>query len=193
MTRVAEIVNLSANNFADEIVKESGENPLLCYQCGNCTAGCPYTPFFDFPVNQIMRLIQTGQREAVLSSRAIWLCATCETCTSRCPCEIDVAYIVDTLRNMAFREKRHTEKDIENFYECFLSSLKGHGRIFELGILIRYKLRYKLASGALLSDAELGVPVMLKGLMHLLPSNIKGKDEVVKIFNRFAEKRNSHG
>jgi len=172
-------------DFVQKVARESGENPLLCYQCGNCTAGCAYTPFFDYPVSQIMRLIQAGQRETVLGSRSIWLCATCETCTSRCPNEIDVAHIIDTLRNMAFRERRHTEKDIENFYESFLSSLKGHGRIFELGILIRYKL----LSGHLLADANLGPAVMLKGLMHLLPTNIKGKEEVVKIFERFAEKR----
>jgi heterodisulfide reductase subunit C len=174
--------------FIGRLAKESGENPLLCYQCGNCTAGCPYTPFFDYPVSQIMRLIQTGQRETLLNCRSIWLCATCETCTSRCPNDIDVAHIVDTLRNMAFREHRHTEKDIESFYESFLGSLKGHGRIFEMGILIRYKL----VSGHLLADAGLGLPVMLKGLMHLLPKNIKGKEEVLKIFNRFAEKRSHH-
>jgi heterodisulfide reductase subunit C len=187
MSNITDVINFSGAGkeaFADEVARESGENPLLCYQCGNCTAGCPYTPFFDFPVSQIMRLIQTDQRETVLSSRSIWLCATCETCSSRCPCEIDVAHIVDCLRNIAFREHRHTEKDIESFYEAFLGSLKGHGRIFELGILIRYKI----VSGHLLGDAGLGPPVMLKGLMHLLPSTIKGRDEVMKIFSRFAER-----
>ena len=35
--------------FTEQLKKESGEDPFLCYQCGNCTAGCPYTEFFDFP------------------------------------------------------------------------------------------------------------------------------------------------
>jgi heterodisulfide reductase subunit C2 len=191
MRSITDVINLPAadrDTFAEEIARESGENPLLCYQCGNCTAGCPYTPFFDYPVHQIIRLIQTGQRETVLGSRSVWLCATCETCTSRCPCEIDVAHIVDCLRNIAIREHRHTEKDIESFYEAFLSSLKSHGRIFELGILIRYKI----VSGHLLGDAGLGPAVMLKGLMHLLPNNIRGREEVEKIFTRFAQKRSHH-
>jgi heterodisulfide reductase subunit C len=186
-TKVSEInlIDSCDEGFIQQVAEESGENPLLCYQCGNCTAGCVYTPFFDYPVNQIMRLIQAGQRETVLGSRAIWLCATCETCTSRCPNEIDVAHIMDTLRNMAFREHRHTEKDVASFYESFLDSLKAHGRIFELCILIRYKL----ASVHIVADANLGPSIMLKGLMHLLPTDIKGKDEVDKIFRRFAEKR----
>ncbi|HOC37862.1 MAG TPA: 4Fe-4S dicluster domain-containing protein, partial [Thermodesulfobacteriota bacterium] len=83
--------------FIEQVRRESGENPSLCYQCGNCTAGCPYTAFFDFPVSQVMRLLQTGQRETILTSHSIWLCATCETCTTRCPCEIDIAHIMDVL------------------------------------------------------------------------------------------------
>ena len=110
-----EAIRLSAGtgeDFAGEIKRQTSQDVALCYQCGNCTAGCPYTEFFDYPVNQIMRLIQMGMREAVLSSKAIWLCATCETCTTRCPCEIDVAHIMDSLRAIAFREKQaHGEGD----------------------------------------------------------------------------------
>ena len=121
-------INLTQNSdtgFIAEVKRESGENPELCYQCGNCTAGCVYTEFFDISVNQIMRLIQAGQRETVMNSRSIWQCATCETCTTRCPCKIDVAKIMDTLRNMAFREKRYSEKEIKILYESFLKSVKA--------------------------------------------------------------------
>ncbi len=191
-TRKMDSINLTTSTdkaFIDQVKKESGEDPFLCYQCGNCTAGCPYTEFFDYPVSQIMRLVQSGQKETVLNSRSIWLCATCETCTTRCPCEVDVAHIMDTLRNMAAREKRYTEKDINTFYEAFLTSLKNHGRIFELEIL----MRYNMGSRHLFADADLGPKVLSKGLIHFLPKNIKGKGEVVRIFNKFAEKRRQHG
>lgn len=172
-------------DFAGEVRKETSQDVSLCYQCGNCTAGCPYTEFFDFPVNQVMHLIQMGMRDAALSSRAIWLCATCETCTTRCPCEIDVAHIMDSLRATALREGKRTEKDIKTFYESFLSSMKSHGRIFEAGIL----MRYNLVSGHPFTDADLAPQVMKKGLIHFLPKNIKGREEVAKIFRKFAEKR----
>jgi len=182
------VIRLTAGtegDFAGEVLTETSQNLALCYQCGNCTAGCPYTEFFDYPVNQVMRLIQMGMRETVMSSRAIWLCATCETCTTRCPCEIDVACIMDYLRARAYRESRYTEKEIKIFYEAFLSSLKSHGRIFEPGIL----MRYNIASGHLFTDADLGTKVARKKLIRLLPRNIKGKREMAKIFSKFAEKR----
>lgn len=175
--------------FTEQLKKESGEDPFLCYQCGNCTAGCPYTQFFDFPVSKIMRLIQTGQRETVLNSKAIWLCATCETCTTRCPCQIDVAHIMDTCRNIAFREKRYPEKGIKTFFESFLASVKKHGRMYEVGTL----MRYNMLSGHPFTDADLGPKVMAKGLLHLFPKNIKGRDEVARIFEKFAKKRRNHG
>ncbi len=171
------------HRFPAEILEATGQDVARCYQCGNCTAGCPYTEFFDYPVSQIMRMIQTGQREKVLGSKAIWLCATCETCSTRCPCEIDVADVMDGLRNIAYREKRFTENDIRTFYESFLKSLKNHGRIFELEIIARYNLK----SGHLLTDADLGPKVMKQ--LHFLPKRIKGRDNVARIINRFMEKK----
>ena len=110
--------------FIEQVKKESGQNPALCYQCGNCTAGCPYTQYFDYPVSMVMRLLQAGQKETILKSKAIWLCATCETCTTRCPCDVDVAHIMDTLRIIARREGKVSEKNIQLFYDSFLDSMK---------------------------------------------------------------------
>ena len=73
-------------NFIREVEKrEVDKNLDLCYQCGKCTAGCPYTFTYDLTVSQIMRLLQIGQKEKVLSCKSIWRCATCESCTTRCP------------------------------------------------------------------------------------------------------------
>jgi heterodisulfide reductase subunit C len=184
-------INLSQSvnrGFIEEVRTESGQNPALCYQCGNCTAGCPYTHYFDYPVSQVMRLLQAGQKDTILNSKAIWLCATCEACTTRCPCEIDVAQIMDSLRIMARREKRVSEKDIMMFYDSFLDSMRQYGRIFEMGILLKYNFK----SGHLFADAELGPKVLEKGKIHFLPKKIKGSDKVAKIFSRFQEKSKTH-
>ena len=177
------------SNFIEQMKRESGQDPALCYQCGNCTAGCPYTQYFDYPVSQIMRLLQTGQKDTILSSKAIWLCATCETCTTRCPCEIDVATVMDTLRIVARREGKVSEKNIKLFYDAFLDSMKQHGRLFEMGTLLSYNIK----SGRVFTDADLGPKIMAKGKIHFLPKNIKGKDKVEKIFSRFREKAKRHG
>ena len=175
--------------FIDQVREESGQDPSLCYQCGNCTAGCPYTEYFDYPVSQVMRLLQAGQKETLLTSHSVWLCATCETCTTRCPCEIDIAHIMDVLRIIARREGYVSEKDIKLFYDAFLASLERHGRVFEMGILMGYNLK----SGHLFADAELGPKVMGKGKIHFLPTNIKGKSHIARIFDKFQEKRRNRG
>jgi heterodisulfide reductase subunit C2 len=175
--------------FIEQVEKESEQKLSLCYQCGNCTAGCPFTEYFDYPVSQIMRLLQAGQKETILTSKAIWLCATCETCTTRCPCQIDVAQVMNALRIMARREGKVSEKDVKTFYDAFLDSVRQHGRIFEMGILLSYNLR----SGNVLADADLGPKVMSRNKIHYLPRNIKGRDKVAQIFKRFKEKSDSHG
>ncbi len=171
--------------FVEEVKEESGQDPKLCYQCGNCTAGCPYTPYFDYPVSQVMRLLQAGQKETILTSHSIWLCATCETCTTRCPCEIDIAHIMDVLRIIARREGYVSEKDIKVFYDSFLASLERHGRVFEVGILMGYNLR----TGHIMADAELGPKVLGKGKIHFFPTEIKGKNQIAKIYGKFQKKR----
>ena len=97
------IIDLSAGDpgFLAEVESRSGQQLKTCYQCGNCTAGCPYTFAYDIPVSQIMRLIQAGQRETVLNSKSLWLCASCQSCTTRCPNQIDVAKVMDVCRHMA--------------------------------------------------------------------------------------------
>lgn len=182
--KVINITKQVDNEFIEQVAKESGENPYLCYQCGNCTAGCPFTEFFDYPVSQIMRLLQQGQKETILRSRAIWLCATCETCTTRCPCKIDVAQIMDTLRVIARRENYVSEKDIRIFYDSFLDSLRKYGRVFELGVLLNFNLR----SGRIFADADLGPKVLSKGKIRIFPTKIKGREKIEEIFRKLSEK-----
>jgi heterodisulfide reductase subunit C len=181
-----EPVNLTSaydKEFVDAVAEESEQDPYLCYQCGNCTAGCPFTFAFDIPVHQVMRLLQAGHKERILNSHSIWLCATCETCTTRCPCNVDVARIMDVLRHMARREGFVSEKQMKLFSDAFLDSVKKHGRLFEMGFLMSYNTR----SGRFLTDADLGPKVMSKGKISLRPHAIQGKDKVAEIFNRFKE------
>lgn len=178
------MIRVADRSFLEEVKRESGQDPSNCYQCGNCTAGCVYTPFFDYPVNQIMRLLQLGQKEQILNSRAIWICATCEACTARCPCEIDVARVMDVLRMIARKEGKVSEREVRLFFDVFLRSLKRHGRVYEPGILLGFNLR----SGHLLRGADLGPVAFRKKKVPLFPKDIKGKEGILKIFKRYEER-----
>ncbi|MCX7822646.1 MAG: 4Fe-4S dicluster domain-containing protein [Syntrophobacterales bacterium] len=179
--RVLALNSTYDESFIRQVEMESGQQISRCYQCGNCGASCNYTCVYDYPVNQIMRLIQLGQKEVVLSSRAIWLCAACTACTTRCPCNIEVTKIMETLRVMSLEEGTVSLKDVELFYKEFLRSLKNFGRVFEAGLLPLVNLRI----GRPFNDMELA-PLVFKGRkIHLFPSFIKGRKEISAIFDRF--------
>ena len=78
---------------------------------------------------------------------------------------------------------------IKNFYDAFLTSLQHHGRVFEMGILMGYNFK----SGHLLADADLGPKILGKGKIHFLPTKIKGKDQVARIFEKFQKKKKVRG
>lgn len=177
-------VNLSIqydSDFVRAVEEQSEQKMSACYQCGNCTAGCPFSFAYDVPVNQIMRLVQMGQKEAALGCKSIWICATCETCTTRCPNNIDVARVIDVLRQIARREGRVAAKDIKKFREAFLESIEAHGRLFEPGVMAKFFFK----TGRGWADFGLGPQMLSKGKLAFTPPRIKGKAEIAKIFERF--------
>ena len=170
-------------SFQAAVASESGQCLASCYQCGMCTAGCAYTPDYDFPVHQVMRLVQLGLKDRVLTSRAIWLCASCQACTTRCPNNIDVARVMDVLRHMARRAGYAPEPGVKTFADGFLASVARHGRVYEAGLAAVFALK----SGRPLQDASLGLPMLSRGKLAFIPHEPtgNGKAEVAAIFRRF--------
>lgn len=174
-------------DFVKKVEQASGQKISKCYQCGNCSASCAYTHVYDYPVNQIMRLVQLGHKEAVLNSHSIWLCATCQACTTRCPNNLDVAGIMETLRIMSRQEKKVSEKEIDLFYHEFLESVRAFGRVFETGLLPVFSLKAMKP----FTDMDLALQVIKKGKLAVLPHRIKGRKQVAQIFERFEVHRKS--
>ena len=137
----------------------------------------------DIMPNQVMRLVQQGLVEEALNSKAIWICATCETCSCRCPRNVDITHVMETLRIMAKHKGIITEKDIDKFHNVFLQSVKNHGRVYEVGLIVGRNL----TTGKLFRDVQYGVPYLAKHKVHLLPESIKAKNEVQAIFERAAQ------
>lgn len=167
--------------FIREVEDLSGQKVSRCYQCGNCSAGCPMSFTYDYPVSRLMRMIQLGLKEEILSSRSIWMCATCEACTTRCPNEIDVARVLDVCRNMSRREGHKGVRNVRLFADSFLQSVKLNGKSHELGLMAVYKLR----SFRFFDDMSLAAPMLLKGKLPILPHRSKDHKEVAAIFKRF--------
>ena len=94
------------SEFVKKVVEVSGQNLNLCYQCGKCSAGCPMSFAMDLLPNQIVRLVQLGLEEDIANSKTVWLCASCFTCTARCPKGVDLSRLMETLRLLTLRKNK---------------------------------------------------------------------------------------
>jgi Fe-S oxidoreductase len=74
--------------------EQSEHTVYACYQCGKCTAACP----FEFSPQRVMRHLQLGQVDRALTMETPWVCASCLTCSRVCPKDADPAGVMKTLR-----------------------------------------------------------------------------------------------
>jgi heterodisulfide reductase subunit C len=137
----------------------------------------------DYTPAQMLRMVQLGQREAVLSSSAIWLCVGCETCGTRCPNHIRLAPVFDTLRYMALEQDYAPEPSVYALHRSFLDSIRLWGRVHELSML----MEYKLLSRDLFSDLDMGIDLILKGKIAFLPERIRGLAQVRQLYEKTTE------
>ncbi|GAH58846.1 unnamed protein product, partial [marine sediment metagenome] len=129
----------------------------------------------DYLPNQIIRMVQLGLKQQALTSSTIWLCASCESCVARCPNDVDILRLMDALREMALREGvEGRERAIAAFHHTFLGNIRQWGRQHELSMLLRLKLKSRDFFG----DIDLGVKMLLKGKLKLLPPRFRGSKEV---------------
>lgn len=134
----------------------------------------------DIPPNVVIRLLQLGQTDRVLESRTIWVCASCNTCSTRCPKEFKIAECMDALRELALATGKDTpsEKDIKLFHREFLKSTRRFGKVHEASLAAFYKLK----SRHFFADVGAGIKMFFKGKIRPIPHRVKGVREVREMF-----------
>ncbi len=101
-----------------ERIKEiSAEMIGDCMQCGKCSAACPATGGMDILPNQIIRYLQLGRVDKVIESKTLWSCASCFTCASRCPRNVDLARLMEAVRLIVVREREASRLKAEKVPE----------------------------------------------------------------------------
>ena len=130
-----------------------------------------------------MRLVQLGGAWSVqraLTSRAIWSCAGCLTCTQRCPQNLDLAAVMDILRQVSYERGvvSPEQRKVLAFHEAFLRTVEKTGRMSEMALVTRYKL----ASRDLFSDLTLAPRMLAKGKLKIKSHKIKDRKAVQQIF-----------
>jgi heterodisulfide reductase subunit C len=177
--------------FLAQVESASGQKVSACYQCGNCTAGCPAGFVYDMQANQIMRALQLGLRDKVLESGSLWMCLSCSTCTQRCPNDIDVAAVMETLRHMARKAGKVKVPKVEKFWRSFLDTVRAFGRSYEIGTMVLYMLK----SLRLNTDLDLAPTALMKSKLPFVPHVVPegGAQAVGRILKRYADRAGREG
>ena len=114
----------AVNPFAEAttaIIEAGGEPLQTCYQCGTCTATCPWNRVKEFLVRKI---IHTGQIGLLLEvgDEENWTCATCGACVARCPRGVEIIDIFRAVRRVAVQYKAQPKA-----LRTVLSGIKAQG------------------------------------------------------------------
>ncbi|MCK5182828.1 MAG: 4Fe-4S dicluster domain-containing protein [Candidatus Heimdallarchaeota archaeon] len=97
--------NEKSIRFREKVMELAGDNIQICYQCGECSGGCPEASVMDLLPNQVILKIQLGD-ESVLDANTFWICSSCLVCSARCPKGIDIAKVMEGLREISLRSKK---------------------------------------------------------------------------------------
>jgi Fe-S oxidoreductase len=96
----------------ERLLELTAGDTALCYQCGECTAACPWGLVREngLPVRVILRRAQLGIEH---TAPDLWLCTTCGQCQATCPRGVDIPRAFRALRQIAW-EQRRVEKGLSS-------------------------------------------------------------------------------
>ncbi len=159
----------------------TGQNVMLCSQCKKCTLGCPSAYAMKMKPHELMRALQLGLAEEIYWSGTIWICLSCETCNTRCPQEIDIARIIDGLREMSKRlDYYNPHPVIPAVNRIFMRLVGRYGKVYELGLAFLTNLRMLTP----FKDIDLASPMLFKRKLKLLPHKSSGVRELQQVMAR---------
>ncbi|MHB8985724.1 MAG: 4Fe-4S dicluster domain-containing protein [Eubacteriales bacterium] len=173
-------------DFTRKISEKIGQPLQLCYQCGKCTAGCPVSFAMDYPPHRVIRALQLGLKEDVINCGSIWLCTTCETCSTRCPRGVNIAGVMEALRIEADRQGIRPQgkgSHVPLFYNLFLNTVHKYGRLFEFGTMFNYNIKTLNP----FKDVDTAIAMLKHGKLGLKPSKVKSAGEIARIFDAVAK------
>jgi heterodisulfide reductase subunit C2 len=95
------------SDFVEKLVKLSGQNIYKCFQCGTCGGACPMSGELETMPRKIMRMAQFGLEDNIAETKTCWTCASCHTCTVTCPRGIDLARVMEAIRQLTLRKNEN--------------------------------------------------------------------------------------
>ena len=84
---------------AIDLIRDAGGDAFkLCFQCGLCTASCPWNTVRTFMPHRMICESRYGLVD--LEDESWWQCATCNQCVTRCPRGVAITDILGAVRKI---------------------------------------------------------------------------------------------
>ena len=107
-------------DYRKEIELMTNTNVSKCMKCGKCSATCPNYDEMEFHPHQFVSLVESGQTEILMNSKAIYTCLSCMACVERCPRQVEPAKIIEAVKLLKIREQGQNHlkpEQIANFLD----------------------------------------------------------------------------
>jgi hypothetical protein len=69
---------------------------------------------------------------------------------------------------------------VKAFHESFMKAIRTHGRVHEIELITRYKMK----TMSLFEDLDLGREMFTRGRIRLIPERIRGRKDVRDIVDK---------
>lgn len=157
----------------------------MCIQCGTCGGSCPSEADMDHTPRMLFAMLRAGMRQAALMSNTPWICVSCYHCVVRCPQNVHIADVMYTLKGMAIEAKLYQDSTAPDFSQTFVDMVEEYGRSFEFGLATRHYLKHFPLR--LPNMAPMGIGMLTKQRMSMMPTRIKGIGQLKAILKRAKE------
>jgi len=131
----------------------------------------------DYTPREIIASLRAGMLDRVLKSNTMWMCTSCYSCTVRCPAGIRFTDVMYELKRLAIAYHLHSRfARAPALSRAFMSVVGRYGRSAEAELMVRLNLATNPLE--LLRLAPMGVKLLARGRMPILPERIEGRESL---------------
>ena len=170
-------VNSQSDNLGQEFLRRvralpQGETIDRCIQCGTCSGSCPTSAAMEYGPREIIAALRAGMLDRVLKSNTVWLCASCYSCSVRCPAKIPFTDVMYELKRLGVKYGMYPPRTTNAMMAgAFAEVVDKHGRNPETKLLRKYYMRTNPFKG--LGQLGLVFNLFRRGRLALLSHTIK--------------------
>jgi heterodisulfide reductase subunit C len=181
------VTDIKTQSLSEELLKHvrelpQGESIDKCIQCGTCSGSCPTSSAMEYGPREIISALRADMLDRVLKSNTVWLCASCYSCSVRCPAKIPFTDIMYELKRLGIKHGIYPRKNTNSVMaQAFTEVTTKYGRNAETELVRKFYLRTNPFKMFL--QVPLAMKMFIRGRLGFFPHKIKGIDGFRKMLS----------